>query len=120
MGSYQIAQVVLPLSYKFTLPDWLKIYPIISIDHLEKRNKDPYERELPGLGPIVKDGEEKYIVNKIIRKEMCTEPGRESTPARTGIEVCIPAKRTTTAKGDQAGLWRLVLSKRIRRSCWKI
>jgi hypothetical protein len=109
--------VVLPLSYKLTLPDWLKIYPIISIDHLEKRDKDLYKRELPGPGPIVKDGKEKYIVEKIVRKEMRTEPGRESTPARAGVGVHIPAKRTATAKGDQHGLWRLVLSKRIRRSC---
>ena len=63
-------------SFHLTLPDWLKIHPVISIEHLEKKESDPYQRKLPGPGPIRQDEHDKYIIDKIIRKEMRSKVGQ--------------------------------------------
>ena len=59
------------LAYEIELPDWLKgIHPVISVEHLEPANKDPYNRPQPEPGPIFVNGEHRYIIEKIIGKEL--------------------------------------------------
>ena len=70
LGPYKVVKVVSPLSFEIALPDWLRIHPVISIEHLEPKPIDPYKRKNPEPGPIHIDGQEKYIVEKILAKEI--------------------------------------------------
>ena len=78
---YLITRVVSPLLYEVKLPKWLKIHPIISIEHREKqkgKKNDPYNRKLPGPGLIVVDGVKKYIIKHIERKEIRKDKGKRT------------------------------------------
>jgi hypothetical protein len=81
MGPYKVAKVISPLSFELELPSWLSIHPVISIEHLEPKNADPYKRKHPEPGPILVDGEEKYIIEEITDKEMRSVPGQRRRQA---------------------------------------
>lgn len=61
------------------LPDWLKIHPVISITDLEPSSAepDPYKRTKQPVAPIVQEKAEKYIVGRIIRKELRKPKGEK-------------------------------------------
>lgn len=42
------------------------MHPVISVEHLEPAPSDPYNRRKPDPGPIHIDGEERYIIDKIL------------------------------------------------------
>jgi hypothetical protein len=48
---------------------------VISIEHLEPAKPDPYNRLLPETSPLVLDGVKKYIIDKIICRELRSVPG---------------------------------------------
>jgi hypothetical protein len=75
LGPYRIRKVISPLAFELELPEWLSIHPVVSIDHIEPVRPDPYNREIPGPGPI-EDG--KYIIERIVAKEIRSEPGYRS------------------------------------------
>ena len=64
------------LAYEIKLPDYLKkIHPIISIEHLEPAPQDPYNRDETEPGPIMVDGEARYIIEKILARGMRVPQG---------------------------------------------
>jgi hypothetical protein len=73
MGPYLVKKVISQLAFELDLSECLSIHPVVSIDHLEPVQTDPYNRELPGPGPIEDD---KYIIEKILAKEMRSEPSQ--------------------------------------------
>jgi hypothetical protein len=76
IGPLKIVQPHGPLAYEIELPSWLKgVHPVISVEYLEPAPLDPYKRTLPKPGPITVQGEERYIIDKIIGKESRTGPG---------------------------------------------
>jgi hypothetical protein len=57
------------LIYKFDLPSEMQIYPIILIIYFELMIDDSFKRiNLPPIS-ITIEGEERFLVNRIIRKE---------------------------------------------------
>lgn len=52
MCTFTILESFHPLAYKFELPRWIRIHPIISIDHWELMKEDPVGRKIPEPGPI--------------------------------------------------------------------
>lgn len=76
IGPYKVTRVITPLSFELELPSWLSIHPVISIEYLEPKGMDPYERKNPEPGPILVDGEERYIIEEITDKEMRSVPGQ--------------------------------------------
>jgi hypothetical protein len=70
------------LAYRLQLPEWLTgVHPIISVEHLEPApalESDPYHRPQPEPGPVQMQGMEKYLVEKILRKESRSTPGRKT------------------------------------------
>jgi len=52
IGPYIVIRVISLLLYEIALPEWLKIYPVIIIEYLEKKDNNPYQRRLPGPRPI--------------------------------------------------------------------
>ena len=81
LGPYAVTKVVNPLSFKLKLPSWLRIHPVISIEHLEPKEKDLYNRKTPEPGPIYIDGQEQYIIDEIMDKEMRSVPGQRRRKA---------------------------------------
>jgi hypothetical protein len=64
------------LLFKIELPEWLTgIHPVISVEFLEPAPPDPYKRPRPEPGHITIEGEERYIIEKILDKEMRKVPG---------------------------------------------
>jgi hypothetical protein len=57
------------------------VHPIISVEHLEPApapESDPYHWQQPEPGPIQMEGMEKYLVEKILRKESRSTAGRKT------------------------------------------
>ncbi|CZT02527.1 uncharacterized protein RCO7_06258 [Rhynchosporium graminicola] len=75
MGPYAIKRKISRLSYEIDLPDWLPIHPVITVDHLQEVIQDPYNRKIPEPGPLIQDGIEKFIIEKIEKKEMRSRQG---------------------------------------------
>ena len=69
IGPYKILEKISRLAYKLELPKSMKIHPVISVAHLEQARMDPYEREIPPPEPIVVEGNDQYVVERIIRRE---------------------------------------------------
>lgn len=67
IGPFRILRSHGDLAHEIDLPDWLKgMHPVISVEHLESAPSDPYNRRKPDPGPIHIDGEERYIIDKIL------------------------------------------------------
>lgn len=79
IGPFPVLEVN-PLSCKLDLPDWLGgpngIHPVISVEHLEPAKPDLYQRKQPESGPIIIDGVQKFIIDKIINREVRSTPGK--------------------------------------------
>jgi hypothetical protein len=77
IGPFRILRAFGNLAYEIELPDWLKgMHPVISVEHLEPAPPDPYHRHRPDPGPIHVDGEERYIIDKILSHETRRVPGQ--------------------------------------------
>lgn len=69
VGPFRIVQKVSSLAYKLELPETMRIHDVVSIVHLEQATPDPYGRVIPPPPPLVMEGEDLYVVEKIIRRE---------------------------------------------------
>ena len=70
VGPYRILEKISPLAYCLKLPPSMsKVYSVISVIHLEQAKPDPYDREIPPPAPIITQGREEWVVEKIIRRE---------------------------------------------------
>jgi len=76
MGPFPIEARISDLAYRVKLPPDLKIHPTISIAHLEPKHPDHYHRKKPPPpAAVVKDGEQAWDVDRILRKELRRHPG---------------------------------------------
>lgn len=52
VGPFRVISPKSPLTYEIELPEWLTgIHNVISVEHLEPHNPEPYERPVPEPGP---------------------------------------------------------------------
>lgn len=61
-GPYKIVERVGRAAYRLELPPNSKIHGVISIDHLEPYELDPFGRSLPYAGPVRAERHERKIV----------------------------------------------------------
>ncbi|CUA70042.1 Transposon Tf2-12 polyprotein [Rhizoctonia solani] len=67
LGPYKILEKVGKNSYKLELPKSMKIHPVFNIALLHKKPEDEYKCDPVPLPPVItKDGEEEYIVERIL------------------------------------------------------
>ena len=72
MGPFRIKSRVGDLAYEIELPpDLQDIHPVISVAHLEQAPDDSLtgDRRLPPPGPLLIDGHEEWVVEKILGQE---------------------------------------------------
>lgn len=74
-GPFSIKKKIGKLAFELDLPNHMKIHPVISCIHLEPATEDPFNRELPPPAPILVDGEERYLIDRILRKEQRRQRG---------------------------------------------
>ena len=55
----------------------MKIHPVVSIIHLEPALDDPYKRAAPKPPPITIDGEDRYIIDRILQKQLRKVAGKK-------------------------------------------
>lgn len=77
-GPFDVKRRISKVAFKLDLPNHMKIHPIISCVHLEPATKDPFNRESPPPAPIIVEGEERYIIDRILRKEQRRQRGDKS------------------------------------------
>jgi Chromo (CHRromatin Organisation MOdifier) domain len=68
MGPYRIKRKVNELAYKLELPAHTRIHPVISCIHLEQYRNDPFQRNIPEPTPVVIDGQEEWVIEKLQRQ----------------------------------------------------
>jgi RNase H-like domain found in reverse transcriptase/Reverse transcriptase (RNA-dependent DNA polymerase)/Integrase zinc binding domain/Integrase core domain/Chromo (CHRromatin Organisation MOdifier) domain len=68
MGPYEIKRRVGQLAYELNLPAHTRIHPVISCIHLEQCVEDAYQRPLPRPTPIIVDGQEEWVVEKLSKE----------------------------------------------------
>ena len=69
VGPFKIAAKVGPLAYRLELPESMKIHPVISVIHLEQAKPDSFGRQIPEPTPLMVEGEEQWVIEKILKKE---------------------------------------------------
>lgn len=75
-GPYEIKRRVGKLAYELKLPPEVRIHPVISIIYLKPVSEDLYQRgKSTPPAPIEVDGEQRYLIDRIIRKEVRRQPG---------------------------------------------
>ena len=67
-GPFVVKKRVGMHAYELELPPHMKIHPVISVIHLEPALDDPYERTSAPPGPVIVGGEERYNVDRILKK----------------------------------------------------
>ena len=75
IGPFKVKRRIGSVAFELELPVHLKIHPVISCIHLEPALEDPLDRTAPPLPPLTIDGEERYIIDRIVRKERRRERG---------------------------------------------
>jgi hypothetical protein len=74
VGPYPIAERISDLRYRVKLPPWLKWHPEISVEHLVPAFPDKLSRPPPGQGPLVRDGQEKWIIEDVVEHAVMKKP----------------------------------------------
>lgn len=74
-GPFTVKRRVSKVAFELDLPEHFKIHPVISCIHLEPALEDPYNRQPPPPAPVIVDGEERYIIDRILKKEQRRQPG---------------------------------------------
>lgn len=69
VGPFKILSRVGRLAYRLELPKTMKIHPVISVVHLEQASIDPFERVVPQPGPVIVEGQEEWVIEKLIARE---------------------------------------------------
>lgn len=74
-GPYKVKRRIGKVAFELELPDHIKIHPVVSCIHLEVCNEDLYDRRVPAPPPIIVEGEERYLIDRILKKEQRRQPG---------------------------------------------
>jgi hypothetical protein len=74
IGPFKVKRRVGKVAFELKLPTYLYIYPVISCIHLEPADKQYLKRQTPP-SPLIMEGEERYIIDRILRKEQRRQPG---------------------------------------------
>jgi hypothetical protein len=74
-GPYTVKRKVGKLAYELDLPSHMKIHPVISVVHLEPAVNDPYERTAPQVQPIEVNGEQRWVIDRLVKRERRKKPG---------------------------------------------
>ena len=69
-GPFKVLRKIGRLAYELELSPNIRIYPVISIIHLEPVIPDPYDRPRPKPGPIPVGDQEEYTVQQIVDHEI--------------------------------------------------
>jgi hypothetical protein len=72
IGPFKIIKPVGDLAYEIELPTWLRIHLVISVEHFIPVTKDIYNRPKPEPGYITVEGEERYIIEKVLGEQIRT------------------------------------------------
>jgi len=74
-GPFTVKRQIKKLTYELDLPKDMKMHPFFSVIHLEAAEDDPYDRSNPPPAPVIMDGEQTHLVDRILRKEKRRERG---------------------------------------------
>lgn len=74
-GPFTVKRKVGKVAFELDLPESFKIHPVISCIHLEPTREDPFDRQAPPPPPVVVEGEERYLIDRILKKEQRRQPG---------------------------------------------
>lgn len=74
-GLFTVKERVSKVAFRLDLLDDYKIHLVISCIHLEPAKEDPYNRQIPPPTPIIIEGEERYLIDRILKKEQRRQPG---------------------------------------------
>ncbi|KAJ8122730.1 hypothetical protein ONZ43_g1146 [Nemania bipapillata] len=77
-GPFPIEHVISPLKYRLKLPPWLKWGPEMSIENLIPARPDKFDRPRPEIGGLTRDGQEKFIIERIEGHSVMKRPGDPS------------------------------------------
>ena len=75
VGPFPVEEVLSKLRYKIKLPPYLQWRPEISIENLIPARADLFNRPAPEPGGIIRDGQEKFIIESIQDHAMMKKPG---------------------------------------------
>ena len=71
IGPFKILQRIGRLAYKLELPGHMRIHDVVSIAHLEPATdptEDPYQRRPVPPPPVVVDGDQEFVIEKLVNK----------------------------------------------------
>ena len=74
IGPFPIKRKVGKVAFELDLPEYLKIHPVISCVHLEPALPEHLGSQT-SPPPLTVEGEERYLLDRIIRKEQRRRPG---------------------------------------------
>ena len=74
IGPFKVKRKVGKVAFELELPPHINIHPVISCIHLEPARKEHLKDATPPP-PIIVDGEERYLINRIVRKERRRQKG---------------------------------------------
>jgi hypothetical protein len=74
IGPFKVKRRVGKVAFEIDLFSYIKIHPVISCIHLEFAQEDELRRFAP-LPPILVEGEERFIIDRILRKEQRRQRG---------------------------------------------
>ena len=73
-GSFTVKRRIGNTAFEFSLPNHLKIHPLIFCVHLEPAQNDPHSSKSPPPALIIVGGEERYLIGRILIKEQRQQP----------------------------------------------
>jgi hypothetical protein len=83
IGPFPVKRRMGKVAFELDLPEHLNIHPVISCVHLEPARPEHFDR-LPPPPPLVVDGEERYVIDRILKKEQRRQLVDKSATPTTG------------------------------------
>lgn len=77
IGPFKVKRQISKVAFELELPSYLRMHPVISCIHLEPANGEHRDRQTPPP-PLMIDGEERFIIDRILRKEQRKQPGNKT------------------------------------------
>ncbi len=125
-GPFTIKRQVGQLAWELELPEHMKIHPVISCIHLEQYEEDPFHRLPPEPKPVVVDGQDEYVVEKLLQDldgkiEVKWKGLAETTwEPRENLAKDIPEKLKAFDKSRKGGKPKFTIAELLQKSGSKI